>query len=69
MPASVQLTGHSLTRRDFYQVVLENRRVRLSPRARRAMKQSRRLVEEIIRGKEVVYGVTTGVGSLSTERI
>jgi histidine ammonia-lyase len=69
MPAPVQLTGHSLTRRDFYQVVLEDRLVRLSPRARRAMTQSRRFVEKIIRGREVVYGVTTGVGSLSTEHI
>ena len=69
MPRPLLLTGHSLTRRDFYQVVLENRGVRLSPGARRAMTQSRRFVEKIIRGKEVVYGVTTGVGSLSTERI
>ena len=69
MLGPVQLTGHSLTRRDFYQVVLENRCVRLSPSARRAMAQSRRFVEKIIRGREAVYGVTTGVGSLSTERI
>ena len=69
MARDLQLTGHDLTRRDFYQVVLENRRVKLSPRARQAMKQSRELVEKIIQGKEVVYGVTTGVGSLSTERI
>jgi len=69
MSGPVQLTGRSLTRREFYQVVLENRRVRLSTRARRAMSESRRFVEKIIRGREVVYGVTTGVGSLSTERI
>ena len=69
MPRPLLLTGHSLTRRDFYQVVLEDRLVRLSPRARRAMTQSRRFVEKIIRGREVVYGVTTGVGSLSTEHI
>lgn len=69
MARDLQLTGHDLTRRDFYQVVLENRRVRISPRARRAMTQSRQLVEKIMREREVVYGVTTGVGSLSTERI
>ena len=51
MPGALQLTGHSLTRRDFYQVVLENRRVRLSPEARGAMTQSRRFIEKIIRGK------------------
>jgi len=69
MARDLQLTGHSLTRDDFYQVVLANRRVRLSPRARRAMVRSRDLVDEILRGDEAVYGVTTGVGSLSTERI
>jgi len=69
MPRALHLTGHDLTPRDFYQVVLENRRVQLAPRARRAMMQSRELVEGIVRGKEAVYGVTTGVGSLSTERI
>ena len=69
MTRDVQLTGLDLTRRDFYQVVLEKRLVRLSARARRAMRESRRAVEDLIRGKEAVYGVTTGVGSLSTERI
>ena len=69
MARDLQLTGHDLTRRDFYQVALENRRVQLSPRARHAMTRSRKLVEKIMQGKEVVYGVTTGVGSLSTERI
>jgi histidine ammonia-lyase len=69
MPRDLQLSGHNLTRRDFYQVALENRAVRLSPRARHVMMQSRRLVERVIDGKEAVYGVTTGVGSLSTQRI
>jgi histidine ammonia-lyase len=69
MARDLQLTGHDLTRVDFYQVVLENRRVGLSPRARQAMTQSRKLVDAMMGGKEAVYGVTTGVGSLSTERI
>jgi histidine ammonia-lyase len=69
MPRDLQLTGLSLTREEFYEVVLENRRVRLSAGARQAMTQSRRFVEAIMRGNEAVYGVTTGVGSLSTERI
>jgi histidine ammonia-lyase len=69
MSRDLQLTGHDLTRRDFYQVALENRLVNLSPRARHGMMQSRKLVEKVIEGKEAVYGVTTGVGSLSTQRI
>ena len=69
MARDLQLTGHDLTPHDFYQVVREDRCVKLSPQARHAMTQSRKLVEKIMQGKEAVYGVTTGVGSLSTERI
>jgi histidine ammonia-lyase len=69
MPHSLLLTGYKLTREDFYDVVLRYRGVALAPRARRAMKRSRALVERMIDEKKVVYGVTTGVGSLSTEHI
>ncbi len=69
MPRPILLTGKDLTRPEFYEVVFDGRRVALHPRARRAMQRSRVLVEKLIARKEVVYGVTTGVGSLSTERI
>jgi histidine ammonia-lyase len=69
MARTLLLTGRDLTRGDFYDVIDRNRRVALEPRAERAMKRSRRLVERMIAGKQVVYGVTTGVGSLSTEHI
>jgi len=69
MPRLLQLTGHNLTRDDFHAVVFNNRGMTLHPRARLAMKRSRSLIEKVIREKQVVYGVTTGVGSLSTERI
>ncbi len=69
MPGTLQLTGRDLTRRDFYEVVLDRRSVALASAARRAMKQSRSLVERFIAERKVVYGVTTGVGSLSTEHI
>lgn len=69
MPRPLPLTGEGLTRKGFNEVVLENRRVALSPRARRAMQRSRALIERMIAEKKVVYGVTTGFGSLSTERI
>lgn len=65
----LQLTGHNLTRENFHAVVFKNRGVTLHPRARLAMKRSRAMIERMIREKQVVYGVTTGVGSLSTERI
>lgn len=69
MPRTLFINGTHLTREDFHQVVLENRRVALAPQARRAMKRSRALIEKLIAEKKVVYGVTTGVGSLSTEHI
>jgi len=69
MARPLLLSGKNLTRGDFYAVVLENSRVALDPRARRAMQRSRALVEKLIREKKVVYGVTTGFGSLSTEHI
>jgi len=69
MPQTLLLTGSDLTREDFYQVVLNHRRAGVHPRARRAMAASRTLVEKVIAEKRIVYGVTTGVGSLSTEHI
>jgi histidine ammonia-lyase len=69
MPRSLLLTGHDLTRRDFAEVVVSGRRVALHPSARRAMTASRRVVERMIGEKGLVYAVTTGVGSLSTEHI
>lgn len=69
MPETVLLTGHSLTRDDFHAVVLDHTRVALAATARRRMQRSRDLIERMIREERVVYGVTTGVGSLSTERI
>jgi len=69
MARTLLLTGNDLTREQFHQVVLEKRRVGLAPRARTAMERSRAQVEQLIRQQKVVYGVTTGFGALSTERI
>jgi histidine ammonia-lyase len=69
MPRTLLLNGHDLTRHDFADVVLGGRRVGLEADARRAMIASRRVVERMICEKQVVYAVTTGVGSLSTEHI
>jgi histidine ammonia-lyase len=69
MPRNLLLTGNQLSRDDFNAVVLSNRKVGLHPRARRSMERSRKLVESMIAQKQTVYGVTTGVGSLSTVRI
>jgi histidine ammonia-lyase len=69
MSTALGLTGHDLTRQDFADVVQRGRPVTLDASARRAMTASRRVVERMIREKRLVYAVTTGVGSLSTEHI
>src|SRR2546428_1531244 len=69
MPRPLALTGNSLARDDFYEVVLRDRRVIVSPQTKRVMARARAIVEKLIAEKRVVYGVTTVVGSLSTERI
>ena len=69
MTSPILLTGRTLTREEFYSVVFDRRRAALHPRARRAMAKTRAMIENMIQQKQVVYGVTTGVGSLSTERI
>ncbi|MDR3674650.1 MAG: histidine ammonia-lyase [Acidobacteriota bacterium] len=69
MRGTILIDGRRLTRREFHAVVLGNHPVDLSPQARRAMRLSRASVEKIIAEKQVVYGVNTGVGSLSTEHI
>ncbi len=63
------LTGRKLSRRDFDEVVREGRRVALGGRAKQTMRRSRELLEGFIERQAVVYGVTTGVGNLSTEHI
>lgn len=69
MPQTLYLTGRNLTRNGFYDVVLRHRRVSLHPSARRAMDRSRAVISKVIAEERVVYAVSTGVGSLSTERI
>ena len=69
MSDTLLLTGRDLTFGDFLGVALDYRPVGLDPDAVGAMNRSREVVERIIRERRVVYGVTTGVGSLSTEHI
>ena len=69
MRGTLLLTGRDLRREEFYEVVLDRRPVGLHARARSVMKRSRGIVEWMLEQKEIVYGVNTGVGALSTQRI
>lgn len=63
MPAVV-IDGEKLTIEQVEQVALGGALVHLSAKAAEKTQSSRRLVEEILGSKEVVYGINTGLGKL-----
>ena len=71
MPESTcVLDGQSLTVDDVVRVARNPAfRVTLHPEARRALSQSRRLVERAIESGQTIYGINTGFGKLANVRI
>lgn len=65
MPREILIDGASLTIDDVYRVAVERHPVSLSAQARAKVTAARRIVDEIVRRRDVVYGVTTGFGKLS----
>jgi histidine ammonia-lyase len=63
------LDGKSLTIPDVYEAATVKVGLKISPSAQRAVKKSRNLVEEWVRGDEKIYGVTTGFGDFSNVKI
>jgi histidine ammonia-lyase len=70
-PASppLVLDGQPLTISEMEQVARGRRRVELGAKGRAAMQASRAVVEKAAAGREAVYGVNTGFGSLSRVRL
>ncbi len=68
---TIYLNGNNLTRNQFLEITHNPGRVKvaLSPRARRLVLRSRRLIEKILKQDRAVYGVNTGFGKLSETRI
>ena len=62
---TLPVDGHSLTLEQFLAVVRGGCGVSLSPEARPAIAEARKSVERAIASGRAVYGVNTGVGSLS----
>ncbi len=62
----VLLTGAELTVADVESVALAHRGVRLDPGARERVLEARAVIDRLVASGEVVYGVTTGFGSLAT---
>jgi histidine ammonia-lyase len=65
----VELTGRDLTLQDVGAVARAGVRATLSPEALPEMESSRQTVLDLIAAGEAVYGVNTGFGDLSSERI
>ena len=63
------LDGASLTLEAVRAVAEESDKVALAPEARRRMEASRAVIEKLVAGDAVVYGVTTGFGHLADVRI
>jgi len=61
----VLIDGNSLTIDDAYAVAAGRKRVALAPKAGERMLRTRKVVEDIVGSKAVVYGVNTGFGKLS----
>ncbi len=69
MTETLPLDGRSLTLEQFLAVVRGGCAVSVTPDARQAVAQSRRIVERAVAAGRPVYGVTTGFGALSDRAI
>jgi histidine ammonia-lyase len=61
---TIHIDGRNLTLEEIERVALDRAKVRLSAGVRERMDRSRRLVEEILTSRKVVYGINTGFGRL-----
>src|SRR5260370_39599050 len=59
---TITLNGSDLTVTQVVAVARHGEAVALAPEAIAAMRRSRTVVEEVLKGGEPVYGLTTGVG-------
>lgn len=69
MPETISLSTDSLFFDDVVAVARRNARVRVTPKSIAAMKRSREVVERALKDGEPHYGINTGFGSLSKQRI
>src|SRR5687768_4163432 len=65
MPDRLLIDGASLTIDDVYRVAVDRAPVALADSARARVVASRRVIDDLVRRREVVYGVTTGFGKLA----
>jgi histidine ammonia-lyase len=65
MPHPLLIDGASLSIDDVHRVAVDRVPVALADAARARVAATRRIVDDLVRRREVVYGVTTGFGKLS----
>lgn len=65
----IRLDGHSLTTQKTWSVAVQKERAGLAPRAVSAMRASRELVDRLAAEPRAIYGINTGYGPLSGERV
>src|SRR5207244_6398989 len=67
--ATLRLTGHDLTIADVVAIARRGVAVGLDRAAERQVGQAAKVVAEIARADDPVYGINTGFGDLSTVRV
>jgi histidine ammonia-lyase len=67
--ADIEIDGHSLTIEEAISIANGNNTAILSNSSRKRMEESRKGVEKIIHSGEVIYGINTGFGAMSSVRI
>ena len=68
-PDLILLDGETLRLEAIIAIARNFQPVALSPKAKERMERSRQLVEQWVREKKVIYGITTGFGSLQNQVI
>ncbi|KAM7179706.1 histidine ammonia-lyase isoform 4-T4 [Macrochelys suwanniensis] len=61
----IYLDGHSLTTEDLINLGKGLYKIKLTPEAEAKVKQSREVIERIVKEQTVVYGITTGFGKFA----
>ena len=68
MKAAV-IDGENLTINEIVNVARNHAKVTLSPKAKEKIQHSRHVLEQLIKGKKTIYGVTTGFGAFGNVNI
>jgi histidine ammonia-lyase len=66
---TIQIDGGSLTIEQVHEVARNHARVRLAPKAGKAVAKCRNTLEQLVAEGQLIYGVTTGIGELARVQV